>query len=207
MVGITTMNNRYLMHYGVKGMKWGVRRYQNADGTLTDAGKRKYNYGSVSVSRNKDYKEFLDLKKDGYRSVGIYEQRFRQMESDTHDEIIAALALANKTSYNKVEKSVNKNKKRQEQVNSLIDQYMDEKLSDLIKDADSRVDAYEKEYGIGRYAKSNSKAKPKYTQKQAINKVYSDLEKQNPNFNKLPQKKQDELFRKHANKTGMYKYI
>lgn len=30
-----------LMHYGVLGMKWGVRRYQNADGTLTEAGKRR----------------------------------------------------------------------------------------------------------------------------------------------------------------------
>lgn len=29
----------YLEHYGVKGMKWGVRRYQNADGTLTPEGK------------------------------------------------------------------------------------------------------------------------------------------------------------------------
>lgn len=33
--------NLYLMHHGVKGMKWGVRRYQNADGSLTPAGKRK----------------------------------------------------------------------------------------------------------------------------------------------------------------------
>lgn len=32
----------YLKHYGVLGMKWGIRRYQNADGTLTEAGKKRY---------------------------------------------------------------------------------------------------------------------------------------------------------------------
>lgn len=31
----------YLEHYGVLGMKWGVRRYQNSDGTLTAAGKKR----------------------------------------------------------------------------------------------------------------------------------------------------------------------
>lgn len=30
-----------LMHFGIKGMKWGVRRYQNKDGSLTEAGKRR----------------------------------------------------------------------------------------------------------------------------------------------------------------------
>lgn len=31
-----------LKHHGVKGMKWGVRRYQNKDGSLTPAGKKRY---------------------------------------------------------------------------------------------------------------------------------------------------------------------
>lgn len=32
----------YLVHFGTKGMRWGVRRYQNDDGTLTEAGKKHY---------------------------------------------------------------------------------------------------------------------------------------------------------------------
>lgn len=31
-----------LQHHGIKGMKWGVRRYQNADGSLTKDGKKRY---------------------------------------------------------------------------------------------------------------------------------------------------------------------
>lgn len=33
----------YLMHHGVKGMKWGVRRYQNPDGSYTRAGRARAN--------------------------------------------------------------------------------------------------------------------------------------------------------------------
>jgi hypothetical protein len=41
----------YLVHYGIKGMKWGVRRYQNADGSYTDAGRKRRELGN-SLKRN-----------------------------------------------------------------------------------------------------------------------------------------------------------
>ena len=63
-----------LMHFGVKGMKWGVLRYQNEDGTLTTLGKKRAQFKSddkkASQSGTKadeaqaaySYREFKDAK-------------------------------------------------------------------------------------------------------------------------------------------------
>ena len=51
------MRENELMHFGVKGQKWGVRRYQNKDGSLTPAGKKHY-----SKQAKKDAKEYARAK-------------------------------------------------------------------------------------------------------------------------------------------------
>lgn len=39
----------YICHFGVLGMHWGIRRYQNPDGTLTTAGKKRYDHRMLKV--------------------------------------------------------------------------------------------------------------------------------------------------------------
>lgn len=56
------MESTELAHYGVKGMKWGVRRYQNKDGSLTSAGKKRQRIQEKS-------KDFGRIAKKGAKAV------------------------------------------------------------------------------------------------------------------------------------------
>lgn len=49
-----------LYHYGIMGMKWGVRRYQNTDGSLTAAGRKRY---------SDDYNTTYNLKRKGVKRM------------------------------------------------------------------------------------------------------------------------------------------
>lgn len=63
----------YLAHHGVKGQKWGVRRYQNADGSYTSAGKSRYGVGDGQQSSGAK-KGFWQKRKENFRNMVKYKR-------------------------------------------------------------------------------------------------------------------------------------
>lgn len=72
----------YLAHYGVKGMKWGVRRYQNEDGTLTSLGKKRSAYKEASAKAKKDPHDFQAQVEANYRRREFNDQKIRDKIAD-----------------------------------------------------------------------------------------------------------------------------
>ena len=65
------MSELYLAHHGIKGQRWGVRRYQNPDGSLTAAGKRRIETMNPDKLRNELHK---DIRKTRSKQSGWAEQ-------------------------------------------------------------------------------------------------------------------------------------
>ena len=69
----TYTNTYYLYHHGIKGMKWGIRRFQQKDGTLTSAGKKRYNDTPNTPTKTKS-KHRLKLE-EKYRNQGLTKEQ------------------------------------------------------------------------------------------------------------------------------------
>ncbi len=105
-----------LYHHGILGQKWGVRRFENADGTLTEAGKARY---SRKTTR-KGYQENLNRLDKDLAKVRIKKQKLENKEKSLteNDEKAAKKIEKIESKINKYNNSINDYKNL---ANSIID--------------------------------------------------------------------------------------
>lgn len=84
------MTSNELYHHGIKGMKWGVRRYQNKDGTLTKAGRKKM------AKLDKEYSKLIGQKRNTESpNTSSSPTKKKKLSEMTDDEIRARINRIN----------------------------------------------------------------------------------------------------------------
>ena len=153
------MNSTYILtsdgelyHYGVKGMKWGVRRYQNEDGSLTPRGKKRFakeydkrsklTMRKLSKQGNRMYMNAYNKAADDMNRGGIekFNVEQRRKYGDNYAERDNYINDYNAMFTNRVAKyfdiSLNnfyKNDKNFQKCEQLVDKYKMDKWHDLAK--------------------------------------------------------------------------
>lgn len=72
------MSEYAIQHHGILGQKWGVRRYQNSDGTLTEAGKKRYSFKERLDISNEQTKKENELRKKYLDESSDFEKYSKQ---------------------------------------------------------------------------------------------------------------------------------
>lgn len=67
-----------LTHWGIKGMRWGIRRYQNKDGTLTATGKKRY---AKEMAKLKEEERVAKNKQRTQAKINKLDEKRREIEA------------------------------------------------------------------------------------------------------------------------------
>ena len=113
------MDNNELQHWGIKGMQWGRRRYQNADGSLTDAGKKRY---------DRDQRENKNKKK-GNRVGEADPDRWVKEDTERTKRLTDEVSGLTNKAKNAVDSSIRNNQKVKMDLSKMTDQQMRDEIN------------------------------------------------------------------------------
>lgn len=95
-----------LYHHGIKGQRWGIRRFQNKDGTLTSAGKKRYDSDASDKQINKNstrqqkYDKYYQHYKDaGYSDEKAAETARGRIRTEKTLKVVGAAAVTAAAAY------------------------------------------------------------------------------------------------------------
>lgn len=145
-----------LAHHGVKGMHWGIRRYQNPDGSLTAAGRRRMEKSDRRRVRDARFEsKAIDReRKTTERLLKKAEKKYNKIKDSTKDtkhnrKIEDRYNVAKKLDEKVAKKQSEQYKKAISLTNDYVKQYGDKKIKDLRLDKNGRIDDHETRKVIG----------------------------------------------------------